>query len=120
MPKGNEELKAKIAKIQQKGKSQSIPEVPEEAEVLTEEDEMPEPEQDEDMESLEAEFEAKKKALLQKKVSKPVVNPEENLEQAMAEYSDDKKFRVEIVFQLVQLNKNLKDIVKFLGGNTDD
>lgn len=119
MPKGNEDLKAKIAKIQQKGK---LPEVQAPAPAIVEEEEA-EP----SMEALEAEFEAKKKALMQsKKKASPAVQPEQDetegeadeagLHQAIAEYSDEGKFRVELVFQLVQLNKSMKEIAETLKG----
>lgn len=111
MPKGNEDLKAKIAKIQQKGKTPVMP-VPE---VL---EDAPAPEETEEptMEALEAEFEAKKKALMQKKVvqEEPAQSDESGLDQAIQEYSDEGKFRVELVFQLVQLNKSMKDIADAL------
>lgn len=116
MPKGNEDLKAKIAKIQQKGKAPAVPEVQEE---------MPEETEEPSMEALEAEFEAKKQALIQKtKKASPAVKPqqdetegeadEDGLHQAIAEYSDEGKFRVELVFQLVQVNKSLKEIADAL------
>jgi hypothetical protein len=119
MPKGNEDLKAKIAKMQQKGKAQA-PEPP-----------MPEPEEEQDMDALEKEFEAKKQALTQKAKAKaspaPAPAPEAEgeaddagIEQAIAEYSDDAKFRVEVVFQLVQLNKSMKDIADALKGLTNN
>lgn len=125
MPKGNEDLKAKIAKIQQKGKAQQAP-------VPTIQEDMPEVEETEEasMEALEAEFEAKKKALMQKTKASPAGDPSRRvpmedaegetegagLEQAIAEYADDAKFRVEIVFQLVQLNKSMKEIADALKG----
>lgn len=113
MPKGNEDLKAKITKIQQKGKQ--LPPMP-----------TPEPEMEESdeasMEALEAEFEQKKQALMKKKKASPA-EAEENaegddagLETAIQEYSDEGKFRVEIVYQLVQLNKNMKEIADALKG----
>jgi len=110
MPKGNEDLKAKIAKIQQKGKAPIM-----QAPVVQEE--MPETEEAEpSMEALEAEFEAKKKALMQKKASQaePAEADGAGLEQAIQEYSDEGKFRVELVFQLVQLNKSMKEIADAL------
>lgn len=124
MGKGNEDLKAKIAKIQAKGKA-PVPKVDEEIiedegvlkdEVLTEEP---------TMEALEAEFEAKKQALVNKQKAKSVVEPVEDqeaqdddagIEKAIAEYSDEGKFRVEVIFQLVQLNKSFKDIADTLKG----
>lgn len=119
MPKGNEDLKAKIAKIQQKGKTPVMP--------VPEVHDMPEAEETDEasMEALEAEFEAKKQALMQKAKQPTVQVPMESaevetegagIEQAIAEYSDDAKFRVEIVFQLVQLNKSMKEIADALKG----
>lgn len=120
MAKGNEDLKAKIAKIQQKGKAPAMPN----PEPHAEEDEV---ENDEaSMEALEAEFEAKKKALMQKVKALPQSSEAEikseversetvpGLEEAIEEYSDEAKFRVELVFQLVQLNKSMKDIADAL------
>lgn len=117
MPKGNEELKAKIAKIQQKGKKE-LPPLPTPPQVQEE------PQSDEDMKALEAEFEEKKKALMQKSKASPATEPSEpqeegdaedaGLEQAIAEYSEEGKFRVELVFQLVQLNKSMKEIADTL------
>lgn len=107
--KGNEELKAKIAKIQQKGKAPADPVPPVQEETVAEQP------GDEDMEALNAEFEAKKKALMQKKA--PQTLPAETgevIEEALAEYSNDAKFRVELIFQLVQLNKSMKEIADAL------
>lgn len=108
MKKGNEDLKAKIAKIQQKGK---IP-VPSPTPAM----EVPEQEEEEEsMEALQAEFEAKKKALMEKsKQAKAEVPQEqaedagEGLDKAIAEYSNQGKFNTEVIFQLVQLNQNIR------------
>ena len=121
MKKGNDDLKAKIAKIQQKGKAPApIP-----APAVS--DQAPEEEAEPSMEALEAEFEAKKQALLQKAKAEtakkvPAQEPEadgqdqnpEGLDQAINEYSDQGKFNVEVIFQLVQINRNLKSIADSL------
>lgn len=111
MPKGNEDLKAKIARIQQKSKAVPAPTMPTpEPEVLDENTEMPEADDEESMEALEAEFEARKKALQQKAKPAPAPVADQGIEQAIVEYADDGKFRVELIFQLVQLNKSMKEI----------
>lgn len=110
MAKGNEDLKAKIAKIQQKGKQ--LPPMPAPA---IQEEPMPEETDEASMEALEAEFEAKKKALMKKKeIPSYEAESNEGLEEAIAEYSDEGKFRVELVYQLVQLNKSMKEIADAL------
>lgn len=115
MPKGNEDLKAKIAKIQQKGK-QGMP-----APAVQEEPMQEQPEED-SMEALNAEFEARKKALLEKsnaerQQTEQAMNDEgsdEAFEKAMTAYSDDGKFRVELVYQWAKTNDSLKRIADAL------
>lgn len=115
MGKGNEDLKAKIAKIQQKGKA-SMPVPAPVQSPSTQEEPIAEEQSDEDMEALNAEFEARKKALMQKKTpqAQPVEKPEDGIEKALEEYADDAKFRVEVIFQFVQLNKSMKEIADAL------
>lgn len=118
MPKGNEDLKAKIAKIQKKGKE--LPPMPSPVQEETD---------DEDMKALEKEFEERKKALQEKSKASPASDPaseddqgeadDAGLDQAIQEYSDEGKFRVELVFQLVQLNKSMKEIADTLKGLTN-
>lgn len=123
MKKGNEDLKAKIAKIQQKGKAASPApalEVPTPTPALdiendpNIEDVTPGEDEGDDMKALEAEFEAKKKALMQKKVPVKAPEPEQPAQNAfdemLSEYQDEGKFRVELIFQLVKLNEFQRDI----------
>lgn len=124
--KGNEDLKAKIAKIQNKGKSApvEVPEVADEEDLSGNSDAVNEDE-DADMKALNEKFEAEKKALMEKAKKKapapapveepeqeeePAEDPEQGIEQAITEYSDDGKFRVETIFQAVQINTTLKSI----------
>lgn len=113
MNKGNEDLKAKIAKIQAKGKAQAETPMP------TPEPEVTEDVEDSSMEELQAEFERKKKALQEKAKPKPEVAAPD-LSEAISEYSDDGKFRVEVVFQLLQMNKVLNRIALALEGASND
>lgn len=120
MPKGNEDLKSKIAKL--KGKStdeKQLPPMPTPPKETAEE---------EDLEQLEKEFNERKQKILDKSKEKEsqsmsaMDTSETNLDNALKEYADEGKFRVEVIFQLVKINNNLDRIATCFEGlvNNDE
>lgn len=102
--KEREELRARLAKLTQTEEKE-----PDEVE----------PEAEEDVETLEAEFEARKKAILEKQKletkkeepKEPEISVENSREIAIARLQNSGEFRFELIVQLIKLNKNLENLI---------
>ena len=120
--KEREELKARLAKISQSNREKEAEEAPVQSSFQEPIIKMSK-EDPQDLEALEAEFEEKRKALVEKQ-KKAIQSPapevqseapkEDWIEFAIAEFRDEGKYRVEHIAQLVQLNKSLKDLIEVL------
>lgn len=129
MAKDRDELKARLAKISQ---TKTVAEVPEETDepmepVIPEQEKEPQ-----DIASLQKSFEAKKKALIAKEAERkrqaaemtedvedvPAGEGADSIATMIEEYQNVGKYRTEMVFQLVALNKTLKLIDNKLGAIT--
>lgn len=116
--KEREELKARLQKISQNKKESTatVPRTPVTPQIPDQDEEV------QDLSALEAEFEAKKRAIEEKQRKAQIAEDEQvptneiQIAQAIDEYHNDGKFRVELIFQLVAMNNTLKDISAKLGG----
>lgn len=107
-----ESVRERIAKLKAEA---GVKEEEEETPELPDEDE-DEEQSDEDMEKLEKEFQERKKKLMEEKQKKelpPLPSPSipEQTQKAVEIYKDVNVWRTEIIFQLVQLNENLKRLL---------
>ena len=120
--KSNEELKARLSRLTQKSNMGQIP-----APKIIEE---PQVSASDKVKELEREFEEKKRALMEKEIEEieeteeePQVEiPKENDEgitKAKEVFSDEASFRLELIYQLVQMNTYLKSIAESLNFNKD-